>query len=183
MTGPSASAGENPPDAADQASLRDAAHYLADRARIIASVLAQLDQSTQDPSLLEETFPDPQVEGDADHPRHPRISNADYCFRIAGECRDKMRSIETQLASRRSDWTNHRGALEEAFNILRDAWSTYKEVVSDLGQASWGGNIPRSPILQGLRDHRRDYIGALENYQQALFVAQGCVVTAINPHD
>ena len=84
-----------------------------------------------------------------------------------------MRSIEPQLTARKSDWADHRWALEEAFNTLRDAWSSYKAVLRDLDQASWGGKISRSPVLRGLRDHRRDYIKALEDYQEPLFI-HGC---------
>jgi hypothetical protein len=181
MTGGSAVAGENPPGSAGLALLQDAARYLAERAPKIAEVLARLDQSAQDPSLLEETFRDPQAQDHGDSARHSAISIADYCFRIAGECREKMRSIETQLSSRKSDWTDHKGALEVAFTTLRDMWSTYKAVLDDLAQANWGGDIDRSSVLRGLRDHRRDYIRALEDFQQPLFVAQGCVAKAVNP--
>ena len=110
MIGSSASAAKDPSGDIDLASLQDATGYLAERATKIAKVIAQLDQSTQDPNLLEDLFPDPSVRSDSDLAGNPKISNADYCFRIAGECRDKMRSIEPQLKARKSDWADHRSA-------------------------------------------------------------------------
>jgi hypothetical protein len=167
LTRPSGSGEEDPERAADAAALTDAADYLGERVQKIAGVIAHLDAAGQTPDLLDIEI---TVE-------RRTVTQAEYFFIIAGECRDMVRSVDRQL--RDAGWTeNTRGIFEQRFKDLADVWSTYKQLLGYLSHASWGRTPSPDQVLTGLEQPRRRYIDALQAYLTQLFTAQKCVKQA-----
>ena len=136
----------------------------------IADVITLLDEAEQTPDLLDIEI---TVGGRT-------VTQAEYFFIIAGECRDMVRSVDRHLWN--AGWTdNTRRLFEQRFKGLADVWSTYKQLLGYLSHASWGGTPSPDQVLTGLEQPRRRYIDALQAYLTQLFVAQKCVERTINP--
>lgn len=169
LTSPSGSGEEHPEKVAGAVSLTDAADYLEERVQKIADVIAHLDEAEQTPDLLDVEI---TVQSHT-------MTQAEYFFIIAGECRDKVRTVDRHL--RDTGWTdNTRRLFEQRFKALADVWSTYKQLLGYLSHASWGGTPSPDQALTGLEQPRRRYIDALQAYLTQLFTAQKCVKQAIN---
>lgn len=149
----------------------------------IAAVLKVLDQADQLPDLLERNTaeidsPDLQGSGiESDTDEDETVTLAAYLFSIAGTCRDTARSTTKDL--RKAGWTKEdQRRLEQAFENLRQVWTTYQSLLHVLQDASWDGEPPTpGQVLEDLERPRRRFIAALDSYRVQLRVA----VTYENP--
>jgi hypothetical protein len=140
-------------------------------------VLRVLDQPEQLPDLLERNTaeiesPDLQRSGiGSDTDENETVTLAAYLFSIAGTCRDKTRSIAKDLYN--AGWTKQdQQLLERAFEDLREVWTTYRSLLLDLQDASYGGEPPTpGQVREDLERPRRRFIAALDIYRVQLRVA------------